>query len=297
MRKRTISVVLIALFVIQVLCVSAFAAPEDVKISVLLNEATRVVEVSASGFSANQMISVIGLYNATEVTDISKVDYLDQVTADAEGNVAFSYPSKAEWAAPGYVAVLLNGIIGSADIGGGIPAPTVKIVEFTNKITETYKANVKVVVAAENADAVTVSLFGNTVTAVDGVAWFMDIVAPAAGLYDLVAAAGSASDTAAYEVIAKPVDIWNAALSAPGDSFTVTFGAEVSCAKTNNGFNGYVKVGADTITSGTAINGNVVSVSAPLKAGDTVVISGVKFEQYFPSYSFTFTLTSAAAAA
>ena len=51
-----------------------------------------------------------------------------------------------------------------------------------------------------------------------------------------------------------------------------------------------VKVNGKVYSS--AIEGtNAVAVEYPVKPGDVVVISGVKFPALYPSYSFTFTVT------
>ena len=283
MKKRTISVVLIALLLVQVLCVSAFAAAGEAVVT--LDKAKNEVNVKAGGFQANEMISVIGLFNETEVSDISKVDYLNQVTADAEGNVDFTYPSKAEWVG-GYVAVLLNGkFAGSADIGGDIPTPSIAIVSYTDNLSAGYAANVKVVVEATNVPEgakVSVALFGEIADVVNGVAVFTGIVAPAEGTYPIKASLNGL----VVEKMVKVNDasiIWKPVPKASGADFVATFAAKIVAAA--KGFSATVNGVSATVTADSDVSLKVANAAET----DKISISGVKFVEYFPSYSFTFT--------
>ena len=297
MKKRTISLVLVALLLVQVFCVSAFAAEPKGGFSVLLDKEKREVIIMGSGFEPNEMISVIGLYNSMDASDLSKADYINQINADAEGNINFTYPSKAEWAVGAYIFVLLNGAPGMADIlVNGVPSVT--ITDYTNTLSAGYKANVKVVLETENVpdgSIVEVAFMDEKVVPVNGVAWFMNIqVTAIAGDYPITATISgtTAKDEVEVEVIADPVKLWNPDINVAGESFSVVFADTVSCVKAKNAFDGYVKVADTTIMEGTSIDGNVVYIDSAIKDGDIVVLSGVKFAKYFPSYSFTFTLKS-----
>ena len=109
---------------------------------------------------------------------------------------------------------------------------------------------------------------------------------PAAGSYDVKLWLGdSVVKTFTIRVVELPADIWSFRFADLGEGkLQLQFNAEI--AATTKGI--VVKVNGEIIES--AIEGlNAVAVTYTPKAGDTFVVSGIKFPVLYPSYSFTFT--------
>ncbi len=102
MKKQIFASLLSLVLMLQVFCFTALAAEPMITYNV--NENT--VSVSADGFEASEEVSLVAFINAV---DFDAVDYLDQYTADADGVVAFTYPSRIDWNHKDKIIILLNG--------------------------------------------------------------------------------------------------------------------------------------------------------------------------------------------
>ncbi|MDR1135940.1 MAG: hypothetical protein LBL49_07150 [Clostridiales Family XIII bacterium] len=106
MRKKAIffsgAAVLIALALFVVT-----SASENSIFSVSLNRDAQTVTVSGSGFEPGEMISLLAAYNSP---DYANPDYIDQLTADGDGDVSFTFPSREDkWLGGHTYYVALNG--------------------------------------------------------------------------------------------------------------------------------------------------------------------------------------------
>ena len=109
---------------------------------------------------------------------------------------------------------------------------------------------------------------------------------PAAGSYDVKLWVGDAVvKTFAITVVALPADIWSFRFAELGEGkLQLQFNAEIAAATKG------LEVKVNGVTYPSAIEGvNAVGITCTPKAGDTFVVSGVKFPVLYPSYSFTFT--------
>ncbi len=108
-----------------------------------------------------------------------------------------------------------------------------------------------------------------------------------AGVYDVVASSGESGATAQLTVVAQPEGFWSPRVTREAGKVVVTFSAPF-------GFNPAKKAvtigGSSVADEKLTVEGAVLTIGAPAEEGAAVVISGVRFAELFPSYSFTFTL-------
>jgi hypothetical protein len=114
MRRKAIAVFLVTAAALLALIVTTSAA-DNSSFGILLNKEDKTVTVTGFGFEPGERVSLMAAYN--EEPSFANLDYLDQITADAEGGVIASFPSKAgEWLGGHEYVVALNGQVESARI-------------------------------------------------------------------------------------------------------------------------------------------------------------------------------------
>ncbi len=117
--------------------------------------------------------------------------------------------------------------------------------------------------------------------------------APAAGTYEIVVLAEglTTKGSGQIEVVEYNTNIWTAtAFSGEGGLLNVSFNAKIS-SRTN--FANAVTI-AGSAYSAAVLGGNVLAVPVAYDSiadGARIVITGVKYPELFPSYSFTFAVT------
>ncbi len=159
------------------------------------------------------------------------------------------------------------------------------------QIVSGYAANIPVLIATDEACAVSAELFGKRVPVIDGKALISlnkdEVpVVEAGAIFKITAYIGdTAVKTCDIHVAPKNDDIWTVQLDKSVEGKTrFLFAADISTLK------GYKAVVNGTSTFTPAQDGNALVIDYAAKAGDTFVISGVKYAKLFPSYSFTFTV-------
>ena len=161
------------------------------------------------------------------------------------------------------------------------------------KIVAGYAANIPVDVAFKNeASSLTLGLY-------NGETMLYSIDVSAAGRYTFALTAVDTAVAGVYTVkavgardlaiacVAQPDTLWTPKVTFVEGVLTVEFGAAISA-----GNAGYKAVLNGVSAAVTKTGDNVLTVDAPLslQEGSPLVISGVKYAELFPSYSFTFTL-------
>ena len=213
-----------------------------------------------------------------------------------EGNevwfsISYNYPS-----ASNMICALDMGFM-AKDIGSGRPIilgsdivipGKAKIVDYTENLTAGYAANVFVEID-EPANGLTAEIKVNDVsyTAALNSDTSAIIAIPAIGTENLVLSLldeGKVIDSKTIKVNVMPADIWTAKGSAVGDDVLVEFAAKVS--PIAKGYSAKVNGSAAVV----AAEGDSALKVLNAKPSDKIVISGIKFSDYFPSYSFTFTI-------
>ena len=271
-----------SLLLLQVFCVPVLAAGEP-EITIAYDGAAGTVNVKAFGFGAYSMISLSGYYD-------DSLDFLNQYAAGAAGNLDVTYLSSAKWAKGGVIKVIAG--------AGELSEPIVRTVtisdkpyikDYTNSLTRECAANILVVIGNPAVGlSAEVAVGGNTYkTSFNGGESAMIKVTEAINETDLILRLTNGDellDSKPIEMKDMPENLWEPTAELSGNDLRIIFAAAVMA-----GPNGYAA----------AVNG---VASVPIPDGDkilkfenatlldenTVVISGVKFPDYFPSYSFTF---------
>ncbi len=183
--------------------------------------------------------------------------------------------------------------IASHEVGVKIPKADPKVTVSVGTLVAGRAANLPFTVSFTDLTGLKATLFGKTVDVVDGAGLFAFTAAqvPAAGVYALTITNGEdLVASAAVEVVAEPVGLWAPVINSGDTKFSVIFGAPISFNEAKKS----VKIGSDPALDSSlyVINGNTLAVSAPVASGQKVVISGIKYADLFPSYSFSFTVTA-----
>ncbi len=293
MKKRILATLMVAMLLIQIVAMASFAsaagaAPDTVTLT--LDTSANKVLIEAVGFAPNQMVSILGYYNVD--TGFENPDYIGQATADAAGALSYTYISAAQWKGGDKIIVKLNG---SAFETGIVSDKLLKITSATPLIVEKYAANLVVQVESSVVGDVFVDLYlGDSLTAtapvVGGIAKFKVASAPVAGtICSYIARTGELTDYAELEIAALPSGIWSIRPVNSQGNLSVIFGAAFT-----------LKDGAAVTVGSASASGANLSIVAPvtlntnipvasIASGASVVVSGVKFAELFPSYTFTFT--------
>lgn len=97
-----------------------------------------------------------------------------------------------------------------------------------------------------------------------------------------------AANGAMIDCVTQPTDLWKPLATCDDNSVTVVFASNVTFNAAKKG----AKIGGEPITANKInASGQVVTlVDVAAVSGQTIEISGVKYADLFPSYSFTFTL-------
>ncbi len=172
-----------------------------------------------------------------------------------------------------------------------------------SNIVAGHAANIKVSVRAVNfiPSGITVSVsdgeteYGRGAVGSDGTVLIACKKLPAAGKYTIKATAGEISREISLDVTDLPAGIWSPTLSASTDGATlINFALKPEAnAAAGGSFNGCVTVKGLTQSIVETV-GNSLKVPflfSELASGDKITVRAVKFPLYFPSYSFTFTIT------
>ncbi len=289
--KRTIAILAAALLALQMLCPAALAAP-DAASAVAPDIASKSVTVSGTGYPSNAQLSILGAYN--EQPSLQGADYIDQVETNADGSFSITFPSaKSDWKSGDTYYAAVNGLVFSAVITSSTEKHISVEVLTTSKIVSGYKAHIQIKAVAVNftPDAPIVVVLkdgagaanGSVTVGADGTGLLSTAAAfQAPGVYTLEATCGDVSGTGSLTVVERPANIWALNLT----SNTIGFNAGIA---TNSAYAVTINGADATIT---AINGNVLTLASPIPSGATVVVKNVKFPEFFPSYSFTFTVTA-----
>ena len=177
-----------------------------------------------------------------------------------------------------------------------VGAPDVTLSSSISKIVAGYAANIPVDVSfAGAAVSFDLGLYNPTGALIDTISVLAN------GRYIFKVAASATAETGSYvikqvgaeeEIViacaAQPNNLWAPAADISGNGVIVTFASDVTFA----GAQKSIKIGDVAVDAGKATaSGMVVTIADVADAkGKTVVISGVKYPDLFPSYSFTFTV-------
>lgn len=161
-------------------------------------------------------------------------------------------------------------------------------------IVETVAANLIIAVSGEGLAGKDATAWLKTedglkypTPVVNGAARMSVTSAPAAGAYKLVVETsdGSAYGSCDIEVVPYNKDIWTVQVDTSLEGKTrFLFAADISTLK------GYKVVVNDVTTLAPVQSGNALVIDYAAQSNDKFVISGVKYANLFPSYSFTFTV-------
>ena len=209
-----------------------------------------------------------------------------------------------------YMNVLTNGnlqsSVGSVGDSGkfrwykeaGTPdpnAPTITDLTVDEKIASLvagYDATIPVTVSGTNLEEVVISVTGAELAAPASIVGEGTVVVKVKNVqanFVITATAGESMKDVSIPVVDITNDnIWVAALGAIDGKTAVTFSRLV---KLGADPKPVVKInGVARNASEVSVNANIITIDKEYVAGETVVISGVRFPELFPSYSFTFTL-------
>ena len=169
----------------------------------------------------------------------------------------------------------------------------------TPTIVETLAANLLVSVAGDNLESYALKaylqigeelLYGTDVK--NGTALMAIAAAPAKGQYKLIVkdASEKAEGSFNVEITEYSADIWTAKASVAAGKVTVLFNEDIT--HTSGSFANAVKINNVSYPT-TQPDARTLEVDTGAAAvnGAKLVVSGVKYQRLFPSYSFTFTLT------
>ncbi len=181
--------------------------------------------------------------------------------------------------------------------------------EISSDVVESVKCDVSKIVAGRAANlpvsvtiksgledaSVSIALFapdGTKLDSVNGLSGLFRVGKAVAGTYKFVAYVdgNETAKTASVVCEAEPVGLWAPVVALGESSFTVTFGAPI----TFNEAKKAVKIGDGAALDNAllSVSGAVLTASAKAVAGDKITISGVKYADLFPSYSFSFTVVA-----
>ncbi len=153
-------------------------------------------------------------------------------------------------------------------------------------------ANVPFTLSDTGLTGLTSTLFGKTAEVTDGKGLFSftALQVPAAGVYTLNVLNGeTVVASATINVVAEPAGLWAPVAAFDAAKITVTFGAPIS-------FNDAKKaaaIGAVPVDNAlVSADGDVLTIAkGGAVSGQKLVVSGIKYAELFPSYSFSFTIT------
>ncbi len=174
--------------------------------------------------------------------------------------------------------------------------PKVTLSTGVSKLVAGYSANIPVTASFDGTSTVKLGLFrdGALVKISDGVSLGGTVqfrLTPAEALVGTftVKAIGATADSAgvSFICVAQPESLWAPSAVYAEGKVTVSFASEVSFneAKKNVTIGG-VSVDKSLVSAG----GKDIIISAPAVSGAQIVISGVKYADLFPSYTFAFTV-------
>ena len=163
-----------------------------------------------------------------------------------------------------------------------------------------YAANVKITLTGSELSGLKATLFGKTANVVNGVAvltFTADEVLPV-GAYDIIVS--DEADTEVIQtsivVVPQPVNLWTpTAFTFEWEGIntvTIIFAAPVEINKAPVVGGVTVPTSAVTIYNNSEY-GDYIDIITPVPGGQSVVVSGVRFPELFPSFSFTFSLDAA----
>jgi hypothetical protein len=183
-------------------------------------------------------------------------------------------------------------VLGSAETPDPITAVTVGV----EQLVASCAANVPVTVAGEDLGEVIVKIASK-----DGLVYGEAVMTGAGkavvriekdkdipvGVYDVVVTAAGFSKTAELNVVPLPGDIWEPTVQPDDGDLLVIFAGAIT-----PGAKGYGAAVNKTSVAFVQDDTRVLRLkNVSLKDGaNEIVVSGIKYEEYFPSYSFTFTL-------
>ena len=213
-------------------------------------------------------------------------------------SISYNYPSASNMICAldmGFMAKNLNDAR-SLTLGDGIIAePKSKIVNYTENLTDGFAANVYVEIdmPVDGLVAEVVSNGNSYSAAFDGKTSVIISVPAMNGPENPVlklVEQNKAIDSKTIQLNALPADIWTpvAGIIEPNNAVSVQFAADV--APIAKGYKATLNGKTVTVLADSA-NKLVIQGAEAAKAGDKLVLSGVKYEQFFPSYSFTFSFT------
>ena len=284
-KQRLFAHLLAAAIVLNLLCVFALAAGEP-DIAISYDMASGTVNVKAFGLEAGSSVSLMGWYD-------NGLDYLNQYAADDGGNLDVTYPSSVEWA---------NGGVIKAQVGAeGLDGPIVKTVvissdapyikEYTNGLTYGYAANVLVAVGNPAAGLTAEIAMGGKIYAADvsggsALVKVTDVIKEA-NLALVLKSGGEVLQTRHITINPEPENLWTPSVSLSGSDLRIIFAAKIS-----EGVKGYSAILNDKAAlSISKVGDQALQIdNVSLMAENTVIVSGVKYPDYFPSYSFTFSI-------
>ncbi len=170
-----------------------------------------------------------------------------------------------------------------------VPKASVESVSAVKTLVEGRAANVVISVAGPNLSGLKASLFGKTADIAGGTAALSFTAAqiPAAGSYSVDILDGDyIVAKAAISVVAEPAGLWKPAVAISAGQTKITFGADISF----NAAKKSVTVGGDPVADNLLTAAGKVLTIAADATGKQIVVSGLKYADLFPSYSFTFTI-------
>ncbi len=172
-------------------------------------------------------------------------------------------------------------------------APFSILSSSVSKIVAGYAAHIPATLNA--AGTVALSLCDNsgaaimTKTVASG-SYMFDLAKAVAGTYTIKAVSGGNLVAQISIECVAPVDLWAPTLDTGSDETTVTF---VSAVTFNPAKKAVTINGVAVDNSKVSVSGNVITIEQFAPAGEsTVVVSGVKYADLFPSYTFSFTVRS-----
>jgi hypothetical protein len=94
MKKKILALTAAVLLLASAAFIAVSAADTDADFNFALDKETKQVTITGSGYLPGSAVSLMAAFN--EIPAFGNLDYVGQLTVDADGNIDFTYPSRYE---------------------------------------------------------------------------------------------------------------------------------------------------------------------------------------------------------
>ncbi|MDR0423906.1 MAG: hypothetical protein LBH39_00335 [Clostridiales Family XIII bacterium] len=109
MKKKILALAAAMLLLASAAFIAVSAADTEAGFNIALERETKQVTITGAGYAPNSEVSLMAAYDV--IPAFGNLDYVTQLTADAEGNIACTYPSSYDddWLGGQSYYVMVNG--------------------------------------------------------------------------------------------------------------------------------------------------------------------------------------------